>query len=171
MARFDSTAKMHVESVRNPEGVGVYCYSDKFPPLAMIGRYSASMSCGGLDTLRRNFDLARDLCSHLHGEGYGVLCEGFITEKQTGWLEELASLTIVKVLCVRSTLEECVDGVRKRRARVGEVKDPSAEYIDYQIRSCERTMRKLELGDCVVNPEWVERDALEQRLLNLFGIQ
>lgn len=158
---------MHVASVNNPEGVGVYCYALNRTPLALIGRYSGQ-TCGGLDTLRRNFELAKDLASYLYDEGYNVLSEGFITEKQTSWLEELAISRPVCVLGLRVTLEEAVTGVAVRRAkRIGDFKEGSREYCDYQIRSVERTMKKLELCDKMLKVEWVTRKTIEPRLLEL----
>lgn len=162
---------MHVPSINNPEGVGVYCYALNRTPLALIGRYSGQ-TCGGLDTLRRNFALAHDMCDYLHGEGYHVLSEGFITEKQTWWLEQLGGSfeAQVYVLGLRVTLEEAVTGVAVRRAkRIGDFKEGSREYCDYQIRSCERTMKKLELCD-KLKAEWVTRQTIEPRLLELLGI-
>lgn len=170
MARFDKHQAMHVESVNNPEGVGVYCYGQR-TPLAMIGRYSGQ-TCGGLDTLRRNFQLVQDMCEFLHDEGYNVLSEGFITDKQTHWLEALAASRPVVVLGLRVTLEEAVTGVAVRRAkRIGDFKEGSREYCDYQIRSVERTMKKLELSDKLLKAEWVTRQTIEKRLLDLLGIQ
>lgn len=170
MARYDEHSAMHVESVKNPEGVGVYCYAEGLKPLAMIGRYSGQ-TCGGLDTLRRNFDLARDLCEHLHDEGFNVLSEGFITEKQIGWLESLATSRPVSLLCLTVSLEEAVTGVAVRRAkRIGEIREGSREYCEYQIRSCERTMKKLENSDTPMSIERVTRSTVEGRLLELLEI-
>jgi hypothetical protein len=168
MARFDRHENMHVASVSNPDGVGVYCKKDGLKSLAMIGRYGST--CGGLDTLRRNFVLAQDLAEYLHDEGYNVLSEGFITEKQTHWLESLAESRPVALLCMRITLEEAVMGVAARRAkRIGDLKEGSRSYCDYQIRSCERTMKKLE-GSKLLTMEWVTRSTVEKRLLELLEI-
>ena len=167
MARYDSHKNMHVASINNPDGVGVYCHKDGVKPLALIGRYGST--CGGLDTLRRNFQLALNLCQFLDEDGYNVLSEGFITEKQLGWLEELTSQTEVHLLCLKVTLEEAVQGVAVRRAkRIGDFKEGSREYCDYQIRSCERTMSKL--SDSKIHAEWVTRQNIEARLLTILEV-
>lgn len=170
MARYDGYANMYVASVKNPNGVGVYCTGEGQRPLALIGRYSGH-TCGGLDTLRRNFGLAHDLCEHLHDEGYSVLSEGFITDKQTFWLERLAVSRPVVVLCLRVSLDEAVTGVAARRAkRIGEMREGSREYCEYQIRSCERTMRKLESSQTLLKVEWTSRATIDKRLTELLGV-
>lgn len=170
MARYSKHESMFVPSVSNPDGVGVYCRADGKKPLALIGRYSGQ-TCGGLDTLRRNFALAEDLAGYLHDEGYNVLSEGFITHKQTGWLESLAESRPVSVLRLTVTLEEAVTGVAVRRAkRIGEIREGSREYCEYQIRSCDRTVEKLSATNKMLTVESVTRKTIERRLLELLEI-
>lgn len=167
MARFETHESMYVESVSNPDGVGVYCRRKNVHPLALIGRYGKA--CGGLDTLRRNFQLAYDLCVYLCDEGFNILSEGYITESQRWWLEQLAEHHPVHLLCMRVTLEEAIMGIAQRRAaRIGDIRPGSREYCEYQLRANERFMRNL-VGT-KIQGEWVNRQTVEPRLLKLLEV-
>lgn len=168
MARYDQHERMHVASVSNPDGVGMYCRKEGLKPLALIGRYGST--CGGMDTLRRNFDLVYELCEYLHDDGYNVLCEGHITAKQTWWLEKLAeSRGPVVLLRLHVSLEEAMNGVAVRRAkRIGDIVPGSEKYARYQFRSNDAVVSKLAPGP--VDVRGVTRQTIEKTLLQLLEI-
>jgi ABC-type dipeptide/oligopeptide/nickel transport system ATPase component len=129
-----------------------------------LGHYNTA--CGGCDTIS-GLDEIFGLVKDFHRRGYNVVFEGLIVCSDANRIMQLAkdNRGEVKIIQLQTPREECLDGIRQRRAvrqgihpeEVEPFKESVYRNVDAKIATCKRAM--LRIGE--VAPEacmWMGRD-------------
>lgn len=139
-----------IEDMRAKSGT-IYSYNGL--KIVVLGNYKHT--CGGLDTLKRNWEFARSLVDSAFASGALVLSEGYLGTKDTIWFKDLP----VTVLCLQVTEEEALMGIAQRRFhRLGVLKPGDARYYRSQVSVNKKIVESFGAqGEFVTRRNVVER--------------
>lgn len=134
--------------------------------LRVLGHYATP--AGGGDTLD-GLDQISGLVQDGHDWGHDVLYEGLVVSSDFLRVEAMHRADLpVAVVGLATSLEECIDSVRTRRAAAGNEKELSTKATEDKHRAVELMMERF--GRAGVNVRVLDREAAYQWVCELLGL-
>jgi len=109
-------------------------------PLWVVGHYETP--CGGGDTIPDLDDVYNEVVQAAN-HGYDVLFEGLIVQSDVNRLIELSQSQKVLVIGLTTSLEECLAGVRARRAARGDERPLNPKNTESKYKTVPKTLARL----------------------------
>lgn len=136
MDLYETRCKVHVDGRKQP--IGYELFVPHHRPLFVVGHYETA--CGGCDTIaHKAFDTAYKLVRDYHARHYDVLFEGLLISAEANRLLKLHEdfPGHVVVVNLQTPLDDCMEGIRQRRAAKGNTK-PFGANFEKNLRSKRR---------------------------------
>jgi hypothetical protein len=162
MERYTTREPIYVDGRKQAIGYG--CLRTGAVPLWVVGDYSRPT--GGADTFK-HLDVYEQVRAKA-STGCHVLYEGLLLSYEVRRCVELHRDFPLVVIGLNTSLEDCVAGIRARRAARGDASPVNRAYLTKRLKDMETTRRRLK--DSGVDYRSHSRAAAEEAVVEILGL-